>query len=275
MTKRLTGITGWVILIIFLLSYVTIFFIVDTAAVRLQIRDLFYTFSGLVIIISLVVVSLMVRGRDRQIWLRLTLASVFWAAGDFVSKIIEFNGAVTAERTLTYQDIFYFAAYICIAAAVSSLAVAVRRPEKQESWNRYYPVVLVLGFPLISLGLVRFLPGGLADPAYVSASLLAIITMSVYVALDILIIGSVLFLFFSQELTHRKTSYELVMIGLLAFVLADASYLLFQPARLYNVVNMPSLIVITVWMLGYGLIALAATHRLTEPAEETAQQHLP
>jgi hypothetical protein len=268
--KKLTGITGWVILIIFLLSYVTLFFVADSAAARLQIRDLFYTFSGLVIIISLVVASLVVRGKDRQMWLRLMLAAVFWAAGDFVSKIIEFNGQATAERTLTYPDIFYFAAYVCLAAAVCSLAAVVRRPEKQESWVRYYPVVLVLGFPLITLGMVRFVPGGLADPAYVSASLLAIITMSVYAALDILIIGSVLFLFFSQEYTHRKTSYELVMLGLLTFVLADVSYLLFQPARLYNVVNMPSLIVITVWMLGYGLISLAATHRLTESAEETA-----
>lgn len=268
--KKLAGITGWVILIIFLLSYVTLFFVVDTAAARLQIRDLFYTFSGLVIIISLVVASLMVQGKDRQIWLRLMLASVFWAAGDFISKIMEFNGQATAERTLTYPDIFYFAAYICIAAAVSSLAAAVRQPEKQKNWVRYYPAVLLLGFPLITLGMVRFLPGGLADPAYVSASLLAIITMSVYVALDILIIGSVLFLFFSQEFAHRKTSYELVMLGLPTFVLADVSYLLFQPAHLYNVVNIPSLIVITVWMLGYGLISLAVMHRLTEPTGETA-----
>lgn len=79
-----------------------------------------------------------------------------------------------------------------------------------------------------------------------------------------ILVGLLITLFLSK-LPWRKSWQEMIVAGLALFVIADITYNFSAPTGIYDPANMPSRLVIALWILGYCSILLAAIYKLTDP----------
>lgn len=235
-----------------------------------MVRDAYYAVIGVALIISFATASLLIRGTDKFVWRNLTLAALFWATGDIVHRSYELYGIFNAPRDLLMTYLFYLAAYIALAGVVSSLARAVGGQEKRVTRINYFLPLLLIEAPVVAFILATFLPRGISVSSTTVTVTLPVFIEYMLPAFDIGILAVILYIFFTKRLTDWRTSYELIIFGLMLFTVADICFSLLRPAGIFDLGNFPSLAVMYLWILGYSLLGLAVIYRLTEPAEEIA-----
>ena len=263
--RKIVIITAWFGLALFITAFLLISALVDTAD-AVTVRDLFYAVMGVTTVIALVSAAVKSHGQDKRIWTLVALAGSFWATGDLTLRICEVTGMLGAKRVLCFSDIFFFASYVALIAIVILLGRSNGNPEIKIKWVKFYPFGVVVFSILISVAFASFLPRGVAGgPGGLSSLNFSMIVNYVYTALDICIVAGLLIIILANRTHFSRLWQALLVLGLLTFSVADLSYSLFKPAGIYDPANLPTQVIVALWLTGYGLLSLAAIHKLTQP----------
>lgn len=255
---------AWFSLAVFLLTYLLISLFVEPAK-AVTVRDYFYVVMGIVTISALIAAAVKSRGPDKRIWTLLALAGSLWATGDFTLRICEVTGIFGSERLLCVPDIFYFASYIALVMIVVSLGRLSTTTKTKINWVKFYPSAVVVFSIAISVIMAVFLPRGIAGGSTAAATFdVSSAVNYLYTALDICIVAGLLLIILLNRPHFDKPWFALGVLGLMTFTVADLSYSLFKPAGIYDPTNMPTQIILALWLTGYGLLSLAAVYKITE-----------
>lgn len=254
----------WVILLVFTASFLVVSQLVNPAN-SIIVRDFYYSVTGVVTVAVLAAAALKSNGEDRRIWALIAAAGIGWSFGDIIMRVYESTGASGAQRVLSLPDVFYLMAYISLAFAVVYMARLTRDKKHRMDWARFYPLALVIEVIVVSFALALYLPNGLAEVfAGESGLSVAKIVNYLYPALDLGIVAGLLLILFTHRIPFRKTWHEVLIFGLSMFTVADISYSLFKPTGIYDPANLPTQIIIAIWLLSYGLLIMAGIYKLNE-----------
>jgi hypothetical protein len=262
-TLGIVQIVAWVGLGLFITAFLLASALVDPS-MAVYVRDFFYTVMGVVTVSALIAAAAKSHGRDKRVWRLIATAGVLWALGDLTVRVCEVLGLMGPKRVLSYPDIFFLAAYVALIAIVVLLGIDTKKPGLKKWWIRVYPPSVVVLSILISLGMAVFLPRGVGGGPIGAYSLdLSIAINYFYTAIDFCIISGLLLIILLNN-THFNRLWEaLFVLGLSTFSIADLSSSLFIPAGIYNATNLPTQIIMAIWLTGYGLLAMSAFYNLT------------
>jgi hypothetical protein len=261
--NRYVIIAAWSSLAVFVTAFLVISALVD-AADTVLVRDLFYTVMGVVTVLALTAAAIKSRGRDRPIWILIAAAGALWATGDLTFRICEVTGMFGPRRVLCVPDIFYLAAYAALVAIVVLLADSTKKSGSKNQWTIIYPITVVVSAIVICGILSVFFPNGVAGGPITFYSIDFATTINyLYTALDFCIVAGLLVIILKHNSHFSRVWEGLFVIGLSTFTIADLSSSMFKPAGIYDPANLPTQIIMAMWLTGYGLLSMAAVYKLT------------
>ncbi|MFA5867152.1 MAG: hypothetical protein WC891_04195 [Actinomycetota bacterium] len=254
-----------------LFFFITIFLLtsafVNTAYAE-PVRDVFYFIMGVVTVTVLIVAAVKSRGHDKKVWILIASAGALWAIGDLSLRICELTGMFGPKRVFCVPDIFYLTSYVFLVALVVSLGRATEKPGLRFKWVKFYPFAVIVVSIIISVVMAIFLPHGVAASIVRTPGVdFSLFVNYLYTALDVCVVAGLSVIILVHR-THFNRLWEaLLVLGLSVFTIADLSYSLFKPAGIYDPVNLPTQIIIAMWLGAYGLLSMAAVYKLTENTE--------
>ncbi len=232
----------------------------------LIVRELFYDPVDALTVAVLIFAAVRFRGQDERVWLWLSLAVTGWALADLAAIFLEVPGSVGAQRLLGPPDVFYVIAYGALVAGVLALGRTVAKPGGGFDWTRWYPLGAAASVVSLTALFAYFLPQGVSPAAPGAVVTLPMLVDYLYPALDIVLLAGLMFALLFSKMPWRHSWSELTVAGIAFFLVSDISYSFSAPAGVYDPANLPSRLVIGLWIAGYGLLLLAAVHKLTDPA---------
>jgi hypothetical protein len=262
-TLAIIQFAAWAGLVVFVLSFLLVSAFAEPS-MAVYVRDFFYTIMGVVTVLALITAAVKSRGRDRKVWVLIAAAGLLWALGDLAMRICEVIGLIGSKRVLSPPDIFFLAAYAALVYIVVIIGSDTKAAGLKNSWVRIYPVSVVILSVLISLAMAYFLPRGVGGAPLGAYSLdFSMAINYFYTALDFCIISGLLLIILLNN-THFNRLWEaLFVLGLSTFAIADLSSSLFIPAGIYDPANLPTQMIMAIWLTGYGLLAMSAFYNLT------------
>ncbi len=255
---------AWISLGVFLVAYLFVAFyggIRHNAAAR----DLFYVPIGAVTVLTLILIAIRSRGTDRAVWTFLAVTGTGWACGDIWLRLKDLSGVAGDPRPLGVPDILYVIAYISLIIAVYRLSLLTGRPGRRGAGFAWHPLFIVVFVGALTALFAIFMPHGLSPFEPGTSVNLPMIIDYLYPALDIVVLLGLLLALFMSVLPWRKSWQEMIMFGLALFMVADLTFSFSMPAGVYEPSNLPSRLVIALWIIGYSLILMAAIYKLTDP----------
>ncbi len=259
---------AWLGLALFIVAFLLASTIVNSGY-TVAVRDSFYIIMGLTTVTVLTIAAVKSRGWEKKIWVLIAIAGGLWATGDLTLRICELTGMFGPKRVLCVPDIFYLTSYVALVGIVVLLGRATEKPGLKFKWVKFYPLAVVVFSIIISGAMAVFLPRGVAASSINPSRFdLSMIVNYSYTALDVCVIVGLLLIILVHRTHFNKLWEALLVIGLSTFSIADLSYSLFKPAGIYDPANLPTQIIVAMWLTGYGLLSMAAVYKMTEQLTE-------
>ena len=196
-------------------------------------------------------------------WALLSASSFAWAAGETVWSYYDLGRGVQVPFP-SLADVGFLAAVPLAIAGLLRFPCAAR---SRASDLRGLLDGLLIGGSVFFVSWVTVL-----GPLYRHHQG-GVLTQSVSLAYPVsdIVIASLVVILATRPGTQNRMSLGLVLIGMLAFALADSSFAYLTTVKSYGIGN----VLDTGWVVGYFLIALGALRALSHPTEPTSERSHP
>lgn len=260
---RVSRLFLWMACVAIIVSYIgyTMFDVpvIDKVAARAIVQGTFAVLSGFTAIWLFV---FRVKGKERMIWVFLTLGILFWNVGDSYNSFILGQLAPSTVRP-SLADLCYVVSYLLLFGMVMRVGGALDVTKGSEPHKRLVPKWLALFLTVSILTWFIFL-----NPLYAQAESVPLIQKlfdSLYPIFDIAIVTGMLTVMSQIRVTKQPRWLNVLVVGLINYLIADLAYNYFSVSGSYSVQNFTANLLFSVWAAAYAFFFMAGIYRASSP----------